>query len=203
MPEGYHVVRSPTFSLWVLWRTFLENGDPKPGVDLVKKFTKIYPLSDAGATHPPLNFVDVSGKPFNTLNPTGYQFWELLNKVVQQEPTASLDPIQLGFFQSIGIEKGKPFAPDAAHEENSELKRRRWGMPLLVRCSSILATRPPTTIPTAIGNCGFLGGYQFQTQPGVLNFDAATFYYTLAILVTPAMEDQGDRQGLAVCLDCA
>ena len=38
---------------------------------------------------------------------------QTLNEVVQQEPTDSLDPVTLGFFQSIGIQKGKPFAPDA------------------------------------------------------------------------------------------
>ena len=37
---------------------------------------------------------------------------------------------------------------------------------------------------------GFIGGYKFETQPGVLDFDAATFYYFLAILVTPAMEEK-------------
>ena len=42
---------------------FLENGDPKPGVDRVKKFTKIYPLSQA-ANPPTLNFVNVSGQGF-------------------------------------------------------------------------------------------------------------------------------------------
>ena len=45
VPDGYFVVRPATFSVWVPWRSFLENGDPKPGVDRVKKFTKIYPLS--------------------------------------------------------------------------------------------------------------------------------------------------------------
>ena len=48
VPDGYFVVRSATFSTWAAWRSFLVDGDPKPGVDLVKKFTKIYPLSQAG-----------------------------------------------------------------------------------------------------------------------------------------------------------
>ena len=48
VPTGYHVVRSPTYNLWLPWRSFLTDGDPKPGVDLVKKHTKIYPLADAG-----------------------------------------------------------------------------------------------------------------------------------------------------------
>jgi hypothetical protein len=32
--------------------------------------------------------------------------------VVQNEPVDSLDPVTLGFLASIGIEKGRPFAPD-------------------------------------------------------------------------------------------
>ena len=110
--RGYYVVHSPSFGLWVPWRSFLVHGDPKPGVDLVKKFTKIYPLAGAGKKHPRLKFVDMSGKPFNTVYPADYRFWELLHKVVQEEPTASLDQIRLGYFQSIGIQKDKPFAPD-------------------------------------------------------------------------------------------
>lgn len=57
--NGYHVVQSPTFGLWVPWRSFLVDGDPKPGVDLVKKFTRIYALADAAKAHPPLTVVDM------------------------------------------------------------------------------------------------------------------------------------------------
>jgi len=73
VPEGYFVVRPATFSVWVPWRTFLVNGDPKPGVDMVKKFTKIYPLSQA-ADPPALNFVNVSGREFSTVAPGDYAF---------------------------------------------------------------------------------------------------------------------------------
>jgi hypothetical protein len=46
------------------------------------------------------------------VGPAGYRFWELLDQVVQEEPGDSLDEVMLGFFQSVGIQKGKPFAPD-------------------------------------------------------------------------------------------
>ena len=36
-----------------------------------------------------------------------------MNEVVQEEPAAAIDPETLGLLASIGIEKGKPFAPDA------------------------------------------------------------------------------------------
>jgi hypothetical protein len=117
VPEGYFVVRPQTFSNWIPWRSFLVDGDPKPSVDLVKRFTKIYPLSQA-ANPPQLNFVDMSGKPFNTVAPADYSFWELLNQVVQEEPSDSLDQIRLGFYASIGIEKGKPFALSTGHHHS-------------------------------------------------------------------------------------
>jgi hypothetical protein len=113
VPQGYHVVKCPTYSVWPVWRSFLVDGDPKPGVDLVKKFTKIYPLADADKPHPSLKFVDMSGKPFNMVGPSGYQFWEMLNMVVQEEPTDTVDATTLGFWAAIGIQKGKTFAPDA------------------------------------------------------------------------------------------
>jgi hypothetical protein len=36
----------------------------------------------------------------------------LLNQVVQAEPTDSIDATTLGFWAAVGIQKGKPFAPD-------------------------------------------------------------------------------------------
>ncbi len=100
VPEGYCVVKSPTYNLWLPWRIFLEDGNPKPGIEQTKKITKIYPLADAG-------------KPFNiSVSPADYRFYELLNQVVQEEPSASLDQNRLGYFAAIGIQKGKPFAPD-------------------------------------------------------------------------------------------
>ena len=111
VPEGYFVIRSATFSNWVAWRTFLVDGDPKPGVDMVKRFTRIYPLSPDG-TPQTFKFVNVSDKAFSTLAPADYSFWEALNEVVQAEPTDSIDATTLGFWASAGIQKGKPFAPD-------------------------------------------------------------------------------------------
>jgi hypothetical protein len=194
VPSGYHVVHSPTFGLWIPWRSFLVNGDPKPGADLVKKFTKIYPLADAGKSHAPLNFVDMTGKPFNTVYPADYTFWELLNQVVQEEPTASLDQIRLGFFQSIGIQKGKPFAPD---ERMKKILTEAAAVGDATARTVLFHTREKDAYYYTNSNWqkGFTGGYKFQTEPGVLNFDAATFYYFLAILVTPAMEEKLIGQG--------
>ncbi len=188
-PDGYYTVHSPTYGIWIPWRSFLVNGDPKPGVDLVKKFTKIYLLADAGKTHPALKVVNMSGKPFNTVFPTDYRFWELLNQVVQEEPGDSLDPVTLGFFQSIGIQKGKPFAPD---ERMKKILTEAAAVGAATARTVLFHTRNRAAYYYDNSNwqLGFTGGYKFQAEPGVADFDAATFYYFLAILVTPAMEEK-------------
>src|SRR5512137_1034951 len=60
LPPGHFVIRSGSYSTWVAWRTFLVKGDPKPGVDMVKKVLRIYPVGKA-ASAPKLNFVNMSG----------------------------------------------------------------------------------------------------------------------------------------------
>ncbi len=189
IPEGYFVVRSPTFNVWAPWRSFLVDGDPTPGVDLVKKFTKIYPLSGKDKPHPPLDFVDLSGKPFNTVAPADDTFWELLNQVVQQEPSESLDQIRLGFFASIGIRKGKPFAPD---ERMKKILTEAAAAGDATARAIAFHTREKGAYyyPKSYWQLPFAGGYKFQSQPHVLNLDAYIFFYFLATGVTPAMEEK-------------
>jgi hypothetical protein len=75
-------------------------------LNLIKKTLKVYRLSDA-ANPPTLNFIDMSARPFNMLAPADYTFWELLNKVVQYEPTDTIDATTLGFWASVGIMKAR------------------------------------------------------------------------------------------------
>jgi hypothetical protein len=60
-----------------------------------------------------MKFVNISGKAFNTIGPSDYSAFEYVNRTIQDEPSDALDAYTLGVFASIGIEKGKPFTPDA------------------------------------------------------------------------------------------
>jgi hypothetical protein len=187
VPEGYFIVRLATFSLWAAWRTFLENGDPKPGVAMVKKYTRIYPLSQAD-NPPALNFVNVSDREFCTVAPADYTFWEYLNQVVQEEPTDSVDPVTLGFYASVGIRKGKPFAPDtrmkrilteaaAVGDATARAIAYRWRLP------------EGYFYPDSAWRTGFLGGYKFEDN-GALILDAHSFFFFYATGITPAMDSK-------------
>ena len=186
IPEGYFVVKCPTYSLWAPWRSFVVNGDPKPGVDLVKQHTRVYPLAQAG-NPPAMKFINVSGKDFCTVAPADFAFWTLLNQVVQEEPSESLDPIRLGFYASIGIEKGRPFAPD---ERMRKILTEAAQVGDATARAIAFSTRQKEALyyEGSAWQLPFIGGYKFQTQPDVLNMDAYIYYYFMATGVTPAME---------------
>ena len=186
IPDSYFVVKSPTYSLWAPWRSFVVDGDPKPGVDLVKKHTRVYRLTEA-ANPPAMNFVNVSGKDFCTVAPADYAFWDLLNQVVQEEPSESLDPIRLGFYASIGIEKGKSFAPDARMKKILT-EAAAVGDATARAIAFRMRQKEAFYYADSSWQLPFVGGYKFQTQPGVLNMDAYIYYYFMATGVTPAME---------------
>ena len=112
VPDGYFIVRSPTFSVWAPWRSFLVDGDPKPGVDLVKKSTKVYPLgqADKAAGH------EVRGRFREGVQHRRAGGLRVLG-VSRPSRTGGTErvagPGQARLYASIGIQKGKPFAPDA------------------------------------------------------------------------------------------
>ena len=184
IPEGYFIVKSATFECLLVYRHFAVNGDFKPAIESMKKYSRVYPLLQAD--NPPANnFVNVSGKRLSTLAPSDYRFWEYLNEVVQGEPTESFDKISLGYFASIGIEKGKPFAPDAR-------------MKKILNEATIVGDATARAIAYRIRQKEnyyyensswrrlFLGGYKFETQPNVLNLDGYTFFYFLLMGLSPA-----------------
>jgi len=192
VPQGYIVVRVPTYESILVWRNFPVKGDIKPAIESLKKLTRIYPLAQAG--NPPQNtFVNISGREFSTVAPADYKVWELLNQVVQGEPIESLDPVTLGFFASIGIEKGKPFAPDARMKKiltEAAAVGDATARTLLFRSRIPEAFYYPNSTWRQ-----WLGGYKFESQPGVHYLDAASFFYFYATGVTPAMEAKMVGQG--------
>jgi len=192
IPKGYLTVSVPTYESILVWRNFSVNGDLKPSIESLKKHTRIYPLSQAAS--PPANkFVNVSGKAFSTVAPADDQVWTYLNRVVQGEPVESLDPVTLGYFASIGIEKGKPFKPDVRMKK--VLIEAAAVGDATVRALTFRSKIPEAFYYPNSAWRQWLGGYKFESQPGVRYLDAASFFYFYATGVTPAMEAKMVGQG--------
>ncbi|RJG47477.1 DUF1254 domain-containing protein [Motilimonas pumila] len=111
VPEGYFVIESSSYRVWVFMR-----GSIKKGVEAAEKNIRdnlrVYPLAKKDKPKP-TEFISGSGKAFNTVHPNDATFYEHLNEVIQYEPIGLIDEETRGLLASIGIEKGKPFKPDA------------------------------------------------------------------------------------------
>lgn len=107
----YFVAKSTSYVNWVPLRGFLVDGKPDVAVKTFKDGVKVYPLSQA-ANPPPMEFISASKLPINTIHANDFEFYQELDHVIQKEPVAFIDPELRGLLASIGIVKGKKFAPD-------------------------------------------------------------------------------------------
>ncbi|HZO43470.1 MAG TPA: DUF1254 domain-containing protein [Methylomirabilota bacterium] len=181
VPNGFNIARART-SL-VIWfaRSFLENNDPKPVAESIRKFTKVYPYEAGGVgtpiaeflsgkaklgkvtPPPPTVFHEGTGKAFSTIPPNDFSYYDWLNEIVQQEPATSLDAELMGPVAAIGIVKGKPFAPDA------RMKKILTEALALANATSrtlFLAPRDPAWYyypGSGWQNMLFATGYEFET----------------------------------------
>jgi len=110
VPGGYFIIKSRSYKMMVFTRGSIAKGLDAAAANAKK--AKIYPL--ARKDNPPaMEFINGSGRKFNTVHTNDYTFYEHLNEIIQYEPLDVIDPETRGLFASIGIEKGKSFAPDA------------------------------------------------------------------------------------------
>jgi hypothetical protein len=118
VPGDYIAMPSETYAGYAILRSNLGSGsdaDIAKAVDYGKRI-KLYPLSQAGRP-PPTTFVDAVEAVFDSTIPYDLRFFESLNRFVQTEPWLTRDKAMIDTLKSIGIEKGKPFKPDAKTQE--------------------------------------------------------------------------------------
>jgi hypothetical protein len=111
-PDGYIVLPSETYRGFVILRSNFKSrsdADIKAAVEHGKR-VKVYPL---GGNPDSTVFVDAYDKPFDATIPYDSTFFELLDRFVQAEPWLTRDKAMIDSLKTIGIEKGKPFQPDA------------------------------------------------------------------------------------------
>ena len=165
--------------------------DPAPAVELIKSTLKIYPYDQGGfgtsiatlleggkrrprpaAPVPETTFVEGSGNVFNTIPPSDFGFFELLNELVQENPPVPTDAELMGQLAAIGIVKGKPFEPD--------VRMRR----ILEDAAAVGSATSRALVFDARASEGFeyydgsawlsnlwIGGYTFETPPPLVTPD--------------------------------
>ncbi|MDA0842165.1 MAG: DUF1254 domain-containing protein [Planctomycetota bacterium] len=186
LPEGYHVVKTPTYRNWMFLRALVQDGDLEAATLGLRTQFRIYPLSKKD--NPPQGkVVQVSGKKFNTIHANDYSYWEELNAVVQYEPADAISPELVGQFAAIGIKKGKPFAPDARMKKILE-----EGVAIGNATARSITFRPRTeSVYFYPGkrqwySCFAGGSHEFMNNGELVLDDRIMFHY-YATGITPAM----------------
>jgi hypothetical protein len=111
--EGYRVVQAPTFIVFIGLRILTPDLDE--GKALREAF-RLYPYAERdnpGVT----NIVSPDGKVWSGTQPRGMAYWTLLAETLDREPVREQDRIMMAMLKPLGIEKGKPFIPDASQIE--------------------------------------------------------------------------------------
>ena len=115
IPVGFEQLASDTYGGYFLVRSSLKShsdADVQKSVAYGKR-VKFYPLS--GIDNPPATtFIDVKDRDFDSTIKYDASFFALLDRVVQSEPWLNRDRAMIDTLRTLGIEKGKPFAPDEA-----------------------------------------------------------------------------------------
>ena len=101
---------------------------------LIKKL-RVYPWSERDNPKPN-KFVSMSGKTINTLPPRGMEYWARLSAFINNNPVQERDRFFMAMLKPLGIEKGKPFKPDARQRAILEEAARMGDAMGRERCSS-------------------------------------------------------------------
>ena len=192
IPDGYFEVKSPSYRIWVMMRGWGDVGLGDKAVEYFSQNLKVYPL----ATGPrPANYINTAGMGLNSLAPEDGSAFEMLNEIVQYEPTGLIGPEQLGRLSALGIRKGKHFNPDARMQGIFDQAAKQGA----AMCRAIVyASREPDIKywPERHWEKMFLYNTTFERE-GINDIDARTLWHYQAIVVSPNLISTTPGQGTA------
>jgi hypothetical protein len=185
-PAGYLTLRLRTYGVFVFWRGFFK--DPKQLEEPVRVMeqTRIYPLGKQDSPKP-MQFPNASAVPANMLYPSDGTAFDVIARFIEHEYVDPTDMEMRGVLAALGIEKGKPFAPD---QHLRELLDK--GAKTAFRMGHIDVYQPLAIVPDALW---YKDRRWMNVFPGNATFTAPTFnyidprtaFFTVAYSTSPGM----------------
>jgi hypothetical protein len=106
---NHRVFQSPSNQIWFGTRGL----DPDKAVaEATVKQHRLYSWNDR-ANPPTSQYPGVDGRAWQSAHPNTIEYWRLLAELYANEPVAPRDRTMFGMLKALGLEPGKPFAPDA------------------------------------------------------------------------------------------
>jgi hypothetical protein len=187
-PSGYFHGTSVSNKVMVAIRSLPPEGDVKAAMNGLRA-VKIYPLASA-ANPKPLQVVDVTDRALDASClrwEDNIQYWQKLYEVIDAEPLVETFLPMYGELAALGIEKGKPFAPDERMTGLLERAARSGRDQMLV--SSFSSVRPDR-LAWKDRRWEWVGlvpdSAQFETKSGI-DLEARDRWFAQAIVTSPAM----------------
>ncbi len=109
IPKGYFVLKSPSYRVYFAFRSIKAPGASIEDAYAYSKKIRMYYLDDPK----PTKFIDPSTMRFPTLPHYDETFFRDIYDIFTHEKVRPEEKIMMGYLSYLGIEKGKPFRPDA------------------------------------------------------------------------------------------
>ena len=187
VPDGYMAAKSQTFGVVFGVRGFQSGGGTAPG-GCADEEHEVYPLSQA-ANPPATAFVNGSRKEIDTIFSDSGQYFADLAWLIDREPHETIPSHERFQLAAIGIEKGKPFTPDAARKALLDDAARFAAA--IARTNSFDSADPARLVyPDRAWEWAFIGGSASGIRRATSTPTAAPSFAYIAIGMSPAMVEK-------------
>jgi hypothetical protein len=200
VPDGYIVVRSPTYRVLPMARApAAQVGTGEAAVEWYPQNLRAYPLATGPRDG---EYMNVSGRRFTQLPPEDATAFSWLDEIVQYEPDDLFSVEQRGRLATLGIRKGQPFDPDERMRDIFDRAAKLGAA--MSRALSFANRRDDARYWPDRQWETILSGTSDFVVDGAPDPDLRTIYHYQAATVTPAMASVQEGIGsayLSVCRD--
>ena len=187
VPAGYITAKSSTYGVVLGVRGFQSAGGTAQAVTLMKTL-KVYPLSQSANPSPP-TFVNGSHQEIDTIFSDTEQFFADLAWLIQREPHDAIPSHERFQLAAIGIEKGKPFTPNAERQVLLD-DAARFASAIARTNSFASEDEARLAYPDRAWEWAFIGGSATWDSQGYTNTDRRAGFAYIAIGMSPAMVEK-------------
>jgi len=186
VPDGYHVGRSNSLKNLLALRALPQGGDLPKALEALRA-VKIHPLGNDAQVLEPVDTTEMKMDSSSLRWEDNIGFWEQLAKVIEAEPVVPEFLPMYGFLGELGIEKGKPFAPDERMRAILERAAREGRDQMLVSAFDSARDDRIAWPDRKWEWAGLVpGSAQFETPWG-MDMEARDRWFAQAIVTSPAM----------------
>jgi hypothetical protein len=201
-PNGYLTARADTWQALLALRALPLGGDQQAALRLLNA-VRVYPLGSSRVNgYTMLDHTDQSSDITCLDWEDNLEFWRVLHGVIDTEPAIEEMRPMLGMLAELGIEAGKPFAPDTQTATVLTRAARQGREEMLV---AAFASRRPDRIVWADRAWEWVGlrpeNADFERE-GSLDVEARDRWFAQAIVASPAMFRRAVGQGSLYWLAC-